>query len=296
MNKLKTNVFGALAICIMVVGILQGVNTDAKTTRPEPTVISPNGIAGFSASLLDTAKDVNVNAGTINVEENGSGGLLKASYEDATVTTGSAINTKTKGMDVKKEDPKKEEEDDEPLVDVHKDSVNKTFYVSASSLNVRDKADKSGKVVKKLSQNAKVSVGQKITVYIDGAKQPVWYKLKGSDGYVAANYLSDKPKETADSSEGVLLGTYRITYYCSCAICCGRVSHTTASGAPTVEGVTVAADPSIPFGTKLKINGHVYTVQDRGGAIRGNHIDIYVSSHSKALSQTYTRGPVYKIK
>ena len=87
-----------------------------------------------------------------------------------------------------------------------------------------------------------------------------------------------------------------ITYYCSCAICCGRVSHTTASGAPTVEGVTVAADPSIPFGTKLKINGHVYTVQDRGGAMRGNHIDIYVSSHSRALSQTYTRGPVYKVK
>ena len=74
------------------------------------------------------------------------------------------------------------------------------------------------------------------------------------------------------------------------------MSHTTASGAPTVEGVTIAADPSIPFGTKLKINGHVYTVQDRGGAIRGNHIDIYVSSHSKALSQTYTRGPVYKVE
>ena len=85
MNKLKTNVFGALAICIMVVGILQGVNTDAKTTRTEPTVISPNGIAGFSATLLDTAKDANVNAGTINVEENGCGGLLKASYEDGMV-------------------------------------------------------------------------------------------------------------------------------------------------------------------------------------------------------------------
>lgn len=296
MNKLKTNVFGALAICIMVVGILQGVNTDARETGTKTASISPNGMAGFSATLLDTAKDANVNAGTINVEGNGSGGLLKASYEDARVTTGSAINTETKVMDVKKEDSKKEEEDDEPLVDVHKDSVNKTLYVSASSLNVRDKADKSGKVVKKLSQNAKVSVGQKITVYIDGAKQPVWYKLKGSDGYVAANYLSDKPKETADSSEGVLLGTYRITYYCSCAICCGRVSHTTASGAPTVEGVTIAADPSIPFGTKLKINGHVYTVQDRGGVIRGNHIDVYVSSHSKTLSQTYTRGPVYKVK
>ena len=48
---------------------------------------------------------------------------------------------------------------------------------------------------------------------------------------------------------------------------------------------TIAADTSrFPFGTKLKFNGNTYTVEDRGGAIRGNRIDLYFSSHSEALA------------
>ena len=46
-----------------------------------------------------------------------------------------------------------------------------------------------------------------------------------------------------------------------------------------------SADTSrFPFGTKLKFNGNTYTVEDRGGAIRGNRIDRYFSSHSEALA------------
>ena len=37
------------------------------------------------------------------------------------------------------------------------------------------------------------------------------------------------------------------------------------------------------MGTKLNINGHVYTVEDRGGAIKGNKIDIFVNTHAEAL-------------
>lgn len=49
-------------------------------------------------------------------------------------------------------------------------------------------------------------------------------------------------------------------------------------------GRTIAADTSqFSFGSKLVINGHTYTVEDRGGAIKGNRIDIFFSSHSKAL-------------
>ena len=38
------------------------------------------------------------------------------------------------------------------------------------------------------------------------------------------------------------------------------------------------------FGTKLNIGGHTYVVEDRGGAIKGNKIDIFVNSHSEALA------------
>ncbi len=77
--------------------------------------------------------------------------------------------------------------------------------------------------------------------------------------------------------------TYKITAYCSCSKCCGKTSGRTASGTRATAGRTVAAPAKFAFGTKLNIGGHVYTVEDRGGAITGNRIDIYVSSHAAAL-------------
>ena len=76
---------------------------------------------------------------------------------------------------------------------------------------------------------------------------------------------------------------YKITAHCSCAKCCGKVNGRTASGTHATAGRTVAAPSNFAFGTKLNIGGQTYVVEDRGGAIRGNKIDIYVSSHSEAL-------------
>ena len=91
------------------------------------------------------------------------------------------------------------------------------------------------------------------------------------------------------------LGEFKITAYCPCEKCCGYWATVrpadengepivyTASGKIAVQGVTVAADTSIlPFGTVLVIDGHEYTVQDRGGMVKGNHIDIYFDSHEAA--------------
>lgn len=91
-----------------------------------------------------------------------------------------------------------------------------------------------------------------------------------------------------DEDQGTYLGTYLLTAYCPCEICCGQWSNTenpvTASGNPAVEGVTIAAPSEFAFGTELVINGHTYVVQDRGGAITGNHLDVYFSTHEKALN------------
>lgn len=87
-----------------------------------------------------------------------------------------------------------------------------------------------------------------------------------------------------EESEIISLGEYKLTAYCACKKCCGKTNGITASGVRAKEGVTIAADTSVlPFGTVVLIDGHEYTVQDRGGAIKGNRIDVFFDSHQKAL-------------
>ena len=85
---------------------------------------------------------------------------------------------------------------------------------------------------------------------------------------------------TASTTGGT---TYKITAYCPCSKCCGKATGRTASGTRATAGRTVAASSKFAFGTKLNIGGHIYTVEDRGGAVTGNKIDIFVNSHAEAL-------------
>lgn len=59
----------------------------------------------------------------------------------------------------------------------------------------------------------------------------------------------------------------------------------TASGTVATEGQTIAAPPALPFGTKVYIPyfDQVFTVEDRGGAIQGDRLDIYMEDVYKAL-------------
>ena len=92
---------------------------------------------------------------------------------------------------------------------------------------------------------------------------------------------STLPRTTGSTSGGT---TYKITAYCPCSKCCGKTNGRTASGTKATAGRTVAASSKFAFGTKLNIGGHIYTVEDRGGAIKGNKIDIFVNTHAEALA------------
>ena len=99
--------------------------------------------------------------------------------------------------------------------------------------------------------------------------------------------MVEEPEEL--EVQQISLGEYKLTAYCACFKCCGKhpgdVAYgITKSGVRAVEGVTVAADTRIlPLGTEIIIDGHEYTVQDIGGAIKGNRIDVYFDSHQDAL-------------
>lgn len=88
--------------------------------------------------------------------------------------------------------------------------------------------------------------------------------------------------------------TYTITAYCSCEKCCGEWA-TKRNGGPVIGayGVELTPDYSVaaplPYGTKLKIDGKTYEVQDTTASwivdrYSGRIIDIYVGNdHEKAI-------------
>ena len=88
------------------------------------------------------------------------------------------------------------------------------------------------------------------------------------------------------------LGTFTLTAYCNCASCCGTAGNATASGVMPTSGHMVAMG-GIDFGTKLLINGTVYTVEDRGTPY--GHVDIYMDSHDAALQFGMGSAEVYLV-
>ena len=90
------------------------------------------------------------------------------------------------------------------------------------------------------------------------------------------------------------LGVWKLTAYDPYECCNGRGrAWKTASGAPMAIGDTVATG-RLPFGTKLKIRDHVYTVVDRGTPY--GHVDILHESHSAANRFGIQRAEVFILR
>ena len=116
-----------------------------------------------------------------------------------------------------------------------------------------------------------------------------------SNDETASEETEDASADTSDSgssSQGTYLGNFTLTAYCNCAQCCGTAGNLTASGTVPTAGRTVAM-AGVPFGTKLLINGTVYTVEDLGTPY--GHVDIYCGSHSEALSFGLQSADVYQV-
>ena len=98
--------------------------------------------------------------------------------------------------------------------------------------------------------------------------------------------------------EPIPLGTFECTAYCSCSTCCGAwADGITYTGVQAVENRTIAVDPKvIPLGSVVEINGQEYVAEDIGGAIKGNHIDIYMDSHTDALAWGVQHHVVYPVE
>lgn len=79
--------------------------------------------------------------------------------------------------------------------------------------------------------------------------------------------------------------TINASAYTAAADECGKSDGITASGLKVKEAQTLACPPNFPFGTLMEIDGvGVRRCEDRGGAIKGNHIDIYVATKGEAFA------------
>lgn len=100
--------------------------------------------------------------------------------------------------------------------------------------------------------------------------------------------------------EPLALGEFKITHYCPGECCCGEWANGyTSTGTKATEGRTIAVDPDvIPYGAEVLVcyqdgTEVVYVAEDCGGAIKGNHIDVYMNSHEDALAAGVKTAKVY---
>jgi len=173
-------------------------------------------------------------------------------------------------------------------------SVIAVFTASTLAMLGMKAADKNG-----WSRKAKaVASKQSVVAAANATSGNVWDKLIPADNELmkdesavqASAFVAAVPAATV-SLHRAFTRRMEVTAYCPCSICCGEGAQgITASGKLVSHngGRFVAADTTVlPFGTKLVIPGYAgnqaVEVLDRGGAIKGNKLDLYFATHEEAL-------------
>lgn len=139
------------------------------------------------------------------------------------------------------------------------------------------------------------------------------YSNAEGPGFVKSNVIKDEVIENAiinlasESNiyihdgiayvKGESKGKFSLSGYCACTKC-GTGTGLTASGKKVREKHTIAADWKVlPKGTVIiledavgkdgQIYDGVYVVEDRGGGVKNNHLDIYRPTHELATLVTH---------
>ncbi len=93
------------------------------------------------------------------------------------------------------------------------------------------------------------------------------------------------------------LGAFRTTAYCPCRKCSGGWGGRTSTGTIAAANHTISVDPRvIPYGSRIMIGGVVYTAEDCGGGVKGNHIDIFFNTHGETRAYGSRNVEVYLVQ
>ncbi|MCD8082261.1 MAG: 3D domain-containing protein [Clostridiales bacterium] len=116
-------------------------------------------------------------------------------------------------------------------------------------------------------------------------------------GEAAENTAAAEAANQQADSGLISLGYFRTTGYCPCRLCSEGYGRATCTGALATANHTIAVDPKvIPFGSRIMIDGIIYTAEDRGGGVKGNHIDIYFDTHSQTRQHGNQMQEVFLLK
>ena len=143
-----------------------------------------------------------------------------------------------------------------------------TYVKATATAHVRKGASTKYKSIGKLKK------GQKVKVLASTSK---WYKIQYTNKKTGWSHKSNLKKVTTSSSSSSVKKTLKVKAY---AYTGGGY---TATGTKARYG-TLAVDPKvIPYGTKVYIKelDKVFTAEDCGGAIKGNTIDIFMTTEAQ---------------
>lgn len=157
-------------------------------------------------------------------------------------------------------------------------------FCNSQNVNIRVEPNTECDIIDQLLLNVSVEVI---------AEYNGWSCITGETGigFVKSDFLQDYEVKQIE------LGRFKITHYCCEKYnhICGGGKGITRLGTPVRPGI-VSVDPKIiPLGSKIMINGKIYTAEDTGGRIKGNIIDMAVSTHQQALELGVYYAPVYLI-
>lgn len=300
-NKKNFSAIKLIGVCLILI-ILSGVGVITMATQVESVVIKLSN--GYEMKVLTAKTKVSEILKENNIIVNENERVIPDLDDEISPTRKITITDKSK-QEV--EIAKISESD----IDVTLDTLLKAYDTITEKIEIIEESIPFETVTKDVSDGASSTKNKVIRQGEDGIRR-VTYKIKYQNEVeiekikiseeivkepvdkivqVQSNVITSRGSVTSreevananNSSSNVKI--YKITAYCSCSKCCGgHATGYTASGTKATAGRTVAAPANFAFGTKIIINGKEYVVEDRGGAIKGNRIDMYVSSHAQALA------------
>jgi len=306
-NKSKITFIKVIGICLILI-LLSGVGVMAVTTKVNTVKIELSN--GYEMTVLTTKTKVKeiLDDNNIMIESN----------EKVTPNIEEEIfSNKTIKITDKSEQEIEVAKVSESGVEMTLESLLDAYQTVTEKIEVVEETIPYETVTKDVSNGASSTKNKVLQQGVEGKKK-VTYKVKYQNDaeiernkiseeiiqepvnkiiQVKSNVVSSRSSSASRASSSSNAGTssntsgsstvkvFKVTAYCSCSKCCGsHANGYTASGTKATAGRTVAAPSNLAYGTKLNINGKTYVVEDRGGAIKGNRIDIYVNSHSQALA------------